>query len=179
MTQQQVTDLTLTFGKYKGKKLSEVPADYVKWLSEQLFICGKQDVPQAARAFLESQPAKMPHFTGYQSKYGGYYVSVDEQESAWEQEQIEKQQADDLRRECCVLEWTASSGQAIEVWVSSAESVMVSVDGKDYNFCSFKPVPAAQAARAKAMGIVCQLGPIGLTAERKAIVEAAIRKYQK
>ncbi len=47
-------DITLTLGKYYGKKLSEVPVSYVQWLSEQATIDGKTTVPQAARAYLAS-----------------------------------------------------------------------------------------------------------------------------
>lgn len=45
-------DITLTFGKHRGKHLSEVPVDYVRWLSEQSTIMGKTDIPAAAKAFL-------------------------------------------------------------------------------------------------------------------------------
>lgn len=32
------SDITLAFGKYKGKKLSDVPNNYKAWLSEQDWI---------------------------------------------------------------------------------------------------------------------------------------------
>jgi len=47
-----MTDITLTFGQHKGKKLSQVPTSYVRWLSEQATICGKKDIPQDAKSFL-------------------------------------------------------------------------------------------------------------------------------
>ncbi len=60
-----MTDMTLTFGKHNGKKLSEVPASYVQWLSEQPTICGKRDIPQAAKAYLASLPSEIANATRY------------------------------------------------------------------------------------------------------------------
>jgi hypothetical protein len=48
-----MNDITLTFGKHNGKKLSEIPRDYVAWLAENAF---KDDVKKAAQAFLREQP---------------------------------------------------------------------------------------------------------------------------
>lgn len=36
ISQDTVCDFTLYFGKHKGKKLSEVPVDYLKWCLENL-----------------------------------------------------------------------------------------------------------------------------------------------
>ena len=49
-----MAEVTLTFGKHRGKQLSECPLDYIRWLSEQATICGKRDIPQAAQAYLAS-----------------------------------------------------------------------------------------------------------------------------
>ncbi len=49
-------DIVLNFGKHKGSKLSQVPVEYVRWLSEQSTICGKHDIPQAAKVYLASLP---------------------------------------------------------------------------------------------------------------------------
>ena len=119
---------------------------------------------------------KMPTFKGYIG-YQGAYVSVDEQEAAWLEDQISDQEAEDYRKEHCVLDWEASNGQSIEVWVRDADAIMVILAGKEYRFCEFKAIPASQQAKASQMGIVCTLGPIALNAERKAIVDAAIRKF--
>lgn len=174
-----MTDITLTFGKYKGQKLSEVPTDYVEWLSKQLFICGKQDVPLAARAFLKSQPAKMPRFHDIVTK-GGYIVTVDEQEDEWRERQAYEDECDAALAEHRVLSWTATNGKDIEIIVWDASDILVKVGSFDeHRVEGFQPVAVSQQARAKAMGVVCQLGPVGLTAERKAVVEAAIRKFQK
>lgn len=58
-------DITLTFGKHNGKKLSQVPTDYVRWLSEQSTICGKGDIPQAAKSFLATLPPEVANATRY------------------------------------------------------------------------------------------------------------------
>ena len=54
-------NITLTFGKYNGRQLSEVPASYVQWLSEQATICGKATVPQSAKAYLASLSGGVAH----------------------------------------------------------------------------------------------------------------------
>lgn len=46
-------DIILTFGKHTGKKLSEIPADYVTWLAEKAF---NQDVKRAAQAWIAAHP---------------------------------------------------------------------------------------------------------------------------
>lgn len=58
-------DVTLSFGKHRGKKLSEVPVDYLRWLAEQPTILGKRDVPQAAQAYLASLPTSVANVTRY------------------------------------------------------------------------------------------------------------------
>lgn len=60
-----MSDITLNFGKHKGKKLSQVPTDYVRWLSEQGTICGKKDIPQAAKEFIASLPKEVANATRY------------------------------------------------------------------------------------------------------------------
>lgn len=60
-----MADITLTFGKHSGKKLSEVPTSYIQWLSEQATICGKRDIPQAAKAYLASLPGEVINATRY------------------------------------------------------------------------------------------------------------------
>lgn len=47
------SDITLTFGKHNGKKLSEIPRSYVSWLAEKAL---QSDVKQAAQSFLEEHP---------------------------------------------------------------------------------------------------------------------------
>ncbi len=174
-----MTDITLNFGKHKGQKLSEVPVNYVEWLSKQLFICGSQDAPLAARAFLKSQPARMPRFRD-RVTLGGYIVTAEEQEDEWRERQAYEDECDAALAEHRVLSWTASNGKDIEIIVWAADDILVRVGSFDeHRVEGFQPVPASQQTRAKAMGVVCQLGPVGLTAERKAVVEAAIRKFQK
>lgn len=51
-----IAHITLTFGKHKGKLIKDCPRDYIQWLSEQSAICGKSDIPQAAKALLASLP---------------------------------------------------------------------------------------------------------------------------
>ncbi len=50
-----MNDITLTFGKHSGKKLSEVPSDYLAWLTEQ-DIRKQPEAAQAAKAFLAEHP---------------------------------------------------------------------------------------------------------------------------
>lgn len=47
-------DITLTFGKHNGKKLSEVPREYVEWMAENI---SKPSIKQAAQAFLKEHSA--------------------------------------------------------------------------------------------------------------------------
>lgn len=47
-------DITLTFGKHNGKKLSEVPREYVQWMAENI---SKPAIRQAAQDFLQAHPA--------------------------------------------------------------------------------------------------------------------------
>ncbi len=54
------TDIALTFGKHKGTPLSQCPHSYIQWLSEQATVCGKKDIPQAAKALLASLPQEAP-----------------------------------------------------------------------------------------------------------------------
>lgn len=35
---KSITDYVLTFGKYKGQTLDDVPADYLLWLEEQDWV---------------------------------------------------------------------------------------------------------------------------------------------
>jgi hypothetical protein len=60
-----MTDIVLTFGKHRDKKLSQVPTDYVRWLAEQATICGRTDIPQAARAYLASLPPEVANALHY------------------------------------------------------------------------------------------------------------------
>lgn len=47
-------DTRINFGKHKGKRLSEIPLDYVQWLAKKSF---DQEIRQAAHAYLERHPA--------------------------------------------------------------------------------------------------------------------------
>lgn len=70
-----------------------------------------------------------------------------------------------------ILSWKASNGQLIEVF--DIDGLAFSIDGSMYFNCQIAGIPAAQAAKYAAMGIVAVLKSetgmqIGLTAERKA-----------
>jgi len=54
---QNPGEILLTFGKYKNKMLKDCPRDYIAWLSVQTTICGKRDIPQAAKALLDTMRA--------------------------------------------------------------------------------------------------------------------------
>lgn len=113
----------------------------------------------------------------YTFKAGAAYATSEEIEERKAREAEDAEDAEDVRREHCVLEYQASSsGQEIEIWVWSAENISVKVNGRGYDFCEFASIPAGQREAAASAGVVVKLGPIGLTAERKAIIDAAIRK---
>lgn len=66
------------------------------------------------------------------------------------------------------LEWTAQSGQRIRVWVNVILfHCDVEVDGVMHEECILESAPA----KYRDQGVVGRLGPIGLTAERKAVIE--------
>lgn len=52
-------DVVMTFGKHKGKKLGEIPADYLEWLAEK----GKDQWMREAAAAVLAQPAAPPEQT--------------------------------------------------------------------------------------------------------------------
>lgn len=169
-------DITLTFGKHSGKKLSQVPTSYVQWLAS----ISKQGVSEHAQAYLASQAGKMPRFEGHVG-YQGQWVSVEEQEEMWrEQDAIDAayEESDCKHRELqesLTVRWTAKSGQKIEVIVWKRDEFEVSIDEREgVVYKGFSPVPARQAALAQAHGIVAMIGRVGITAEQKAAIEAKI-----
>lgn len=50
-------DVVIPFGKHKGKKISEAPVDYVRWLAEET---NNADLKAAAQAFLDSDGESPP-----------------------------------------------------------------------------------------------------------------------
>jgi hypothetical protein len=98
----------------------------------------------------------------------------EEIEANAEYERVEalREEEDEAKME--ILSWTAGNGSKIVVrFAHSGRGYDITVDGKWFEDCEISPVPAAQAAAAKAAGIVAKLGPVGLTAERKAMCERA------
>jgi hypothetical protein len=68
-----------------------------------------------------------------------------------------------------LLSWTASNGAEIQVHGSLKEGFYdVAIDGQWTNHCVIVPAPA----KYQAAGIVAVLGKVGLTAERKAVLES-------
>lgn len=99
--------------------------------------------------------------------------------TAGTQAQINEQNAQDkqeaaARNASPSLQWTSQSGQAIKVWHEYEDQVTVSLNGKKVAG-EMQEVPASQRAQAKANGIVAviatKLGSIGLTAERKSVLQ--------
>jgi hypothetical protein len=58
-------DITLIFGKHHGKKFSQIPIEYVHWLSAQATICGGTEIPQAAKAYLATLPPEVANALRY------------------------------------------------------------------------------------------------------------------
>ena len=225
-----MSDITLTFGKHNGKKLSECPYGYIEWLAKQVTICGKEDIPQAARALVATMPVVLyPCNTiedaeklswmasargdrralatllaersargdkdGYVSFIGddddemlfkisddgtGYVTSREEIQD--DLERAEEEAVAEAEKEAHPdLEWIAQSGQHIKIWneghvdvfAPEPNTYLVSIDGKKRE-CIMDGVPFKKRAQAKAHGIVAVLVPsnVGLTAERKAILES-------
>ncbi len=74
--------------------------------------------------------------------------------------------------------WIARSGQEIKVYVWG-QDITVEVDGEEHDHCKFGVVPVAQAAQAKALGIVAKIGPVGCTAAQKKAIEAKVNSFKK
>lgn len=111
------------------------------------------------------------------------YLSQDEYKSRQEAIREEIEQGEDVDREVNKnhrVSWVSpASGKAIEVFVWSKQHIEVFVDGKrqailERDECCFRAVPEKQLIQAKANGIVCKLGPLGVTAEQKAEIEAKL-----
>ncbi len=98
------------------------------------------------------------------------YASREEHASAKQAEAFD-QQADDAFMAKHAVCWTAKSGQMIEVLVTDG-IMLLSIDGHNQQEVEFSPLPAKQAEAYRAAGIVAKLGPVGVTAERKAAIEA-------
>lgn len=98
------------------------------------------------------------------------YTRQEREENA-EAECIERLQAEEAEAEfkaAALLSWTAGNGSEIRIYHDEKESFLVIVDGKEYPLCYM------QVANEKyqAAGLVAKLGPVGLTAERKAVLES-------
>lgn len=98
------------------------------------------------------------------------YTKQEREENA-EAERIERMQAEEIDRP--LLSWTASNGSQISIQYSRSGSGLdvgfdVSVDGMVYENCQMVPAPE----KYQAAGLVAKLGPVGLTAERKAVLES-------
>ncbi len=96
------------------------------------------------------------------------YTKAEREEQA-EADRIDAMNAEEDEANQEILSWTASNGAEIRVRLPhSGRGFDVIVDGKWYE--SVEMVPAPEKFRA--VGIVAKLGPVGLTAERKAILES-------
>ena len=91
----------------------------------------------------------------------------EEIEANAEYERIEALRNEEISSE--ILSWTAGNGSKISVHYGQFGGFDVIVDGAMTTNCKMVPAPAAYQAK----GIVAKLGPVGLTAERKAICERA------
>lgn len=104
-------------------------------------------------------------------KKGNPYASKDEYQSAQQAQDEEDTRNEEARREfeeSADLAWTAGSGQEIRVYRhGNAGEFLVIVDDKEYWNCTMQEV----SAKHQAAGIAAKLGPVGLTAERKAALE--------
>ncbi len=219
-----MNDITLTFGKHNGKKLSECPYGYIEWLAKQVTICGKEAIPQAARDLIKEMPVTLyPCKTiedaeklswmaskgneraaatllaeraargdkdGYVTFYGDdddemlFKISDDGTgyvTSRWEIEEEAERNREEAITEAEKeahpdLEWFAQSGQHIKIWIdenydNDMQVYIVDIDGVK-NERIIDDVPAKKRTWAKQNGVVAVLGGVGLTAERKAILEA-------
>lgn len=74
------------------------------------------------------------------------------------------------------VEWTASNGQRIQVWTGNRPWLYtVAVDGKFSHDKKIEAVPVKFADAARKNGVVAMVGRVGLTAERKATLQAIDR----
>jgi Putative quorum-sensing-regulated virulence factor len=58
-----MNDITIDFGQFKGKKLSEVPRHYLDWMADEMVVRGKRtDYPSIARQFRDAiRSRREPH----------------------------------------------------------------------------------------------------------------------
>lgn len=235
-------DTLLTFGKHKDKMLKDCPREYIVWLSEQATICGKKEIPQAAKALLETlgpdtRPLRYSIPTTVEeaeklawmvSKWsnkearrtllaargpeGGFMVEVEDGDMGWflvredgtghfvgsleaiaEEQREEEEMAAQLAHWEAnpVLDWTASNGKRIQVWLCDdfgwepdgyedghgewVHIYTVRIDGAKQTHTISKVAPKHRTW-AKQNGVVACLGPIGLTQERLDALLAATKE---
>ncbi len=90
----------------------------------------------------------------------------EEIEATVEYERVEAIRAEEFNPE--ILSWVASNGSAVSVRFGQFGGYDVVIDGTMTQNCKMVPAPE----KFQAVGIVAKLGPVGLTAERKAILES-------
>ncbi|SRR6266849_8337422 len=96
------------------------------------------------------------------------YTKAEREEQA-EADRIEALNAEEDEAKQEILSWTASNGAEIRVrYPRNGRGFDVIVGSEWHESCEMVPAPE----KFRAVGIVAKLGPVGLTAERKAILES-------
>lgn len=171
-------DITLHFGKHKGKMLSQIPLDYVLWLAEN---AREQHVKDASHAYLvESGNSDVfersaRHTGKYASAYFRTWYSEDELE---EREQDERREDEEYLEEFDVLtlRWTAQSGAHIVIRSTLLPDTVergfeVTVDSRTTYHAENEIVEVSNVP-----DIVAKIGRVGLTQERREALLAMIRE---
>jgi hypothetical protein len=159
-----MSDIILTFGKHKGEKLSQVPADYCVWLADNAYNAG---VKRAARERLAIQ--KPVSGDRYTNAWHQFYCSEDEIEEARKLDRIQTQE-DEEEAEKCRLEWTTDSGHEIIVQYKLDDTnpwtptlYLICIDGK-WQSPARDILPYTNPAFPN---VAAKVGNVGLTAERR------------
>ncbi len=127
----------------------------------------------------EDADGELGFFFVYEGGYGGFFAGTRSDIEEAKQEAIEDAKAEAEREAHPDLEWVSQSVGTIKVWEEyfDGDNHVVTVLLKGEKVEGFvMDVPAKQLASAKANGIVAvistRLGNVGLTAERKAILDS-------
>jgi hypothetical protein len=176
-----VSDFVLTFGKHKGKTLSEIPLDYAVWIAEKSYNVSAKN---AAIAYVASKAPDLLEKPAIQDRYATpyyrTYYSEDEIEEMRESDRIyaqdDEKNALELEEEMKKyrLSWE-TSGHTIFIEMQfddvSEHYFHVIVDGghpyKEYEIEEYTN-PAHPA-------IVAKIGRVGLTAERRDALLAMLK----
>jgi len=191
-------DITIEFGKHKGKKLSEIPLDYVEWMGKQQRLQGKESLVLEVKAFLAEQQkqedekpidwdafiAANPVKDRYDTKYYRTHYSEDEIEHMRQEDRLLAQEAEEefaYKEKYVACSWT-SYGEKIEIEVKEDGQINATVTAAWYEHGIMRK-PNDKEKRTMSTNIVAVLDfgtlRLGLTEERKQAIERKVASWKK